>query len=670
MENAGANYTWQPETLMYKDTLTGHEVWRLSCTNNQDNIYHDDIAWPQWSADGAWLAFASSRDTKAFAKTGASTSLWMLVHTDGSHLMPIVNGSNRSYDSGHPYFHWSPQVPNVYYDTGGNAHGLSLQPYDVYQNQVSDTGVSRTLLFTTNQGGGNTKAKILSKTISGDGLKILLRDQYVASGPYYLYPCTVYPPSSARCDNPPGYTMDRGQGNYYGDMPTSFNKEHGGSLFLTGNSVNGYFVYLIPDGTGVHWRMAMTGSAADGGPLYTAPGTSGEVLIMSTGGGPGNVAPWPNNWFWSHPSPDWWATHVVFNNAGDDNAPGVSYLNVLTHAFDAANYLNDWGFEHNDWHGFTDYSVSSYTPYKTPNDGLGERITSQRYNDTTLQDITVVCLTYTRYNGGTNYSTLPRPATSPDGTKVMWSSEFLNSVPDHNDVVWAVVRYPLPPLNLRASASSGGFQLTWDRPSYSTRGWPNEQSDSPPKSKEIKGYHVWTSPDGSSNWSELTGAAVTMESFTVTQSRGTTGYYAVTSEEYSRLESRSLSEIRRVSIDASGNVSDTQFAPSGKVNFWTTPPAAPRENTATVHAGGPYQLSWTEPGDSKIRYYNIYYSTSGTPSAIQANRIASVPVGTSKYLDWLADHSMPGYYRITSVDRQGNEGQSAGPQPPQNLQIR
>jgi len=56
-----------------------------------------------------------------------------------------------------------------------------------------------------------------------------------------------------------------------------------------------------------------------------------------------------------------------------------------------------------------------------------------------------------------------------------------------------------------------------------------------------------------------------------------------------------------------------------------------------------------------VRYYNVYYSTAGVPEPLQANRIASLPVGTKSWLDWLADPGKPGFYVMTSVDRQGNE---------------
>ena len=96
-------------------------------------------------------------------------------------------------------------------------------------------------------------------------------------------------------------------------------------------------------------------------------------------------------------------------------------------------------------------------------------------------------------------------------------------------------------------------------------------------------------------------------------------------------------------------------------NFWTRTPASPSNlYVAKQNTPGHYRLTWTEPQDSKIRYYNIYYSTSGTPPIDQRYRIASVPVGSNRYLDWCADPSANAYYRITSVDRQGNESGTSG----------
>jgi len=650
MENSSNSYIWQPESLMYFDSITGREVWRLTTTNDQDNFYHNDIGWSHWSADGKWLAFASTRNTAAFTKT--TDRNWYLVKTDGSNLMPVIGGSARGYSGEHEYFHWSPQIPDVYYDTGERGNALALNAYDVYKNSASEAGVTRWFLFTTNAGSGNSRAKKLSKTISGDGKKVLLRDAYVSSGPHYLYPCTVYPDASAKCDDLDGYSIDRGQGPGWDNMPSSYTREHSGGLFLSGNDSMGYYWYLLPSGTSAWWRMPVAGTAPDGGPLYTPPGTSGEVIIESSESPP--YPPWPDFSPWAHVTPDWWGNRVVYT-ASDDYHPGIAHDNAITHGHDSWGYINDYGTQHTDWHGFTDYTVVSYQPFKTPNDGLGQRITSQRYNDTTLRDITTVCFTHLRYNGGTDYSTLPRPFISPDGTKVGWSSEFLNASPNKNDIFWAVIRYPKPPVNVSAQKNGTDVRLTWERPSYTTRGWPNEASDPPPKSKEIKGYHVWSSNDGQTGWTEQTTNAVSTEYLDINQPNNTTRYYAVTSEEHSRLESRNLSAIRKVTLDAAGNLTDSQHAAEGKTAFWTTRPSAPSPSDFVIQPGGNYLLTWTEPADPKVRYYNIYYSATGSPPIDQQHRIASLPVGTTKFLDWLADKSRPGYYKVTAVDRQGNE---------------
>jgi hypothetical protein len=655
VEDANNHYKWQPETLMYTDVNTGHEVWRMTSTKDEDNFYHNDISWAQWSANGKWLAFASTRDTNAYRKTSNIT--WFIVQTNGADLMPVIDGANREYSSAHEYFHWSPQIPDVYYETGGNQDGLRLNGYDLYKNTVSNTGVTRQLLFTTNRGNGNTKPKKLSKTISGDGKKILLRDSYVPSGPHYLYPCTVYPENAAGCDWD-GYSIDRGQGPGYDTMSDSYTREHGGALFLSGNEANGYYTYIMPSGTSAWWRMSLTGSAPDGGPLYTNGGVSGEVMIMSTK--LPNNPPWPESHYWSHVSPDWWGTKVVFSNMEDDNRPGIAHQDAVTHEYDSRSFLNDYGVQHNDWHGFTDYTVSSYTPNSRP-DGLGQRITSQRYNDATLTDIQTVCFAHTREKGGSAYSTLPRPFISPDGTKVAWSSEFLNGSANRNDIYWCVIQNPKPPTSLNVSKNGDSVRLTWQRPSYTTRGWPNEKTDVPPTSKEIKGYHVWVSDNGNTGWSEVTSGAISTEYIDLNQANGTTKYYAVTSEEYSRLESRKLSEVIEVINNSKGTIKTKISSPSGKMNYWTSPPKAPIKFTAKkTGVAGQYSLKWLSPDDKKIRYFNVYYATRGNPEISQRTRIASLPVGTIEYLDWNADKEKNGFYMITSVDRQGNESRAIG----------
>ena len=167
--------------------------------------------------------------------------------------------------------------------------------------------------------------------------------------------------------------------------------------------------------------------------------------------------------------------------------------------------------------------------------------------------------------------------------------------------------------------------------------------------------------------------------YEVSQLNSSTRYYAVTSEEHSRLESRTLSNTWQVTLDENGNVVESSEVtpypsdPGGVNPFWTeAPPAATNLSVTKQSTSGHYRLTWNEPPKqyTKIRYYNIYYSTDGTPPADQRYRIASVPAGTLTYLDWVANPTASAYYRVTSVDRQGNEGTEPAPSGPATLRIK
>ncbi len=364
--------------------------------------------------------------------------------------------------------------------------------------------------------------------------------------------------------------------------------------------------------------------------------------------------------YFGHPVFDRWGKYALVGTYTDNPKPGTRIYNMKTNALEP-NYVlayNKYDGQHHSWTGWTDYviGVNPYTLFLMAN----------KYTDSYKNAFQIADMHYPGYAG--NYNSYPRPSQSPDGTKVAFQAVWLNNNGDRFPYIcWAVVYYPHPSVNVRVSKNGSLVHLTWERPSYTTRGWPDEATDPPPGAEEIKGYHVWASPDGETGWTELTADAVATESYDTPQTNNTTVYYAVTSEEYSRLESRRLSEVRRVTLDGNGNLTDSQYAPEGKTGFWTTPPPAPTPSSFTISAGGPYRLSWSEPNNSKIRYYNIYYSATGAPPVDRRYRIASVPVGTTTYLDWLADTSQPGYYTISSVDRQGNEGGSDLPDGDINL---
>ena len=109
------------------------------------------------------------------------------------------------------------------------------------------------------------------------------------------------------------------------------------------------------------------------------------------------------------------------------------------------------------------------------------------------------------------------------------------------------------------------------------------------------------------------------------------------------------------------NLTRYSFDPARKIdqrqkNFWTAlPPRPVNFQVVAQSTPGHHRLSWNEPSNNKIRYYNIYYATSENPQKTQSQRIASVPRGTASYLDWLAAPGVSVRYGLSSVDRYGNE---------------
>ena len=238
-----------------------------------------------------------------------------------------------------------------------------------------------------------------------------------------------------------------------------------------------------------------------------------------------------------------------------------------------------------------------------------------------------LCTPYDRRRGGgkAGYDGIPRPNQSPDTTKCWFHSSMLMPRDTCNGSFIVVFRQPHAPTAL----SKRGKRIIFK---------PH------PVSQEVKSYLVYRRIGR--KWEFVEEVPAAEGGCKATQG----GTYMVTTLEWSGLES-----------DVS---SPTITLPSGRrgkrVKAWDkTAPAAPTGFSAQREAPGQHRLKWTAPADTDVRYYNLYFSKTGKPQAIQKRRFASPPAGTTEYLDWTAPTTGRAHYAITAVDRQGNESPRA-----------
>ncbi len=668
LEDPNNFYIWQPETLCYNDVTTGHEVWVLVHGPDIQEIYSAEHGTNAWSYDGSRIGFFSAkRPTKNPLLSKNEYHYRWVVNTDGSKLR-CVEGYGRR-DTPFDGFGWA-HTENAYYSFGsGPAEASDSTLYKLFKMVIDENNVVKGNLILDTSSINTYKKGMVKNGISSNDSWIVFRDaipdnKRLLNTPNPIPTTEVY---FAKLGLNPTMNYHWGVARHIGPSINNWADPYGQHLpshethfhdVWSPGPTGSFIIGQYSGGGGLFNLFKNHGSANDGGPLWQDWNGSSfgndEIKVISSGAGtPSN--PYGNPYF-GHPAWDRWGRYGIVGTYTHNPKPGTRIYDIQNNKL-LSHYVFAYGKydgQHHSWTGWTDYVIAVEPNWPSGN-LTAYFITANKWNSDYTKAFHVVNTHYQEPNK--NYNAYPRPSQSPDGTKVAFAQYFLNNSQAYPYIAWAVVYYPYPPVNVRAQKNGNFVRLTWTRPSYTTRGWPNEATDPPPKAREIKGYHVWVSDNGVDGWTELTTTAIPTEYYDISQPNGTTKYYAVTSEEYSRLESRKLSEIRKVTLDLNGNLTDSQFAPEGKTGFWTKPPYAPSNFTVEKQSTpGQYLLEWTEPNDSKIRYYNIYYSTTGTPPVDQRYKIASVPVGTSKYLDWLADPSLPGYYRITSVDRQGNEG--------------
>jgi hypothetical protein len=225
------------------------------------------------------------------------------------------------------------------------------------------------------------------------------------------------------------------------------------------------------------------------------------------------------------------------------------------------------------------------------------------------------------------------PAQSPDATKVMFSIplQMVSTAPVKTFV--AVDHRPFAP-HLQV-VSTSPVQLQWT-PYVAHR--------------EVQGYRVYRSSQPNAGYTEVDNGLITGTTFTDTSATsGSVYYYAVTAQENSGLESNTPA---LVSVVVGGGSSAMSW-PAG-AQLMETPPAPPSNLTAASPSAGIWTLNWTgEPGN--VRYYNIYYSSTGVPEVNPFYQVASVPAANTTFTYWLANPSAPAVFGIVAVDRQGNQ---------------
>ena len=343
-----------------------------------------------------------------------------------------------------------------------------------------------------------------------------------------------------------------------------------------------------------------------------------------------------------------------------------------------------------------------------------------------------------------------RPESSPDGTKVAFTSTMLGDFDYYN----VVSRLPGAPRNVRAELTGGTARLTWSPPEFH---------------KEVKGYLIYRSSESGLNFEQITPKPVANPPFVDALPPGADkAYYFVTAVEHSGLEGRppaevcasasgiwegpvrhyhemedggpvkplmehfdsqasnmyalrmasgfdgkaalavnvpragafavwlrakckgsasvNLASLKPVAIrtphymwhrvgtvelaegvnhlsmecdgpdlrlDALLLTDQADATPNPDLLWDRAPPAAPAGLRVARTGGYEIEIEWSPVADVDVSHYNVYASTRADLKLSQERLIVSTTA--PKYLDWGLQQGTKYHYRVTAVDRRGNE---------------
>ena len=181
---------------------------------------------------------------------------------------------------------------------------------------------------------------------------------------------------------------------------------------------------------------------------------------------------------------------------------------------------------------------------------------------------------------------------------------------------------PATPTNFTSKASVDGIVLAWA---------DNGETD-------LAGYNVYHRVAGETEFTKLNNDLLTNSQYNDTDAPAeTTSYYRVTA------------------VDKAGNESEFALESAFRPVLDTEAPATPTGLTATASQSG-LALDWADNGETDLAGYNVSRRIVGEDSFIKLN---SGPINPSEYNDTEAPAGKTSYYRVTAVDKVGNESDFA-----------
>ena len=186
-------------------------------------------------------------------------------------------------------------------------------------------------------------------------------------------------------------------------------------------------------------------------------------------------------------------------------------------------------------------------------------------------------------------------------------------------------------------------------------------------------YYIWQRQDGSNAtcsinvtipksddyyiWVRMQNGACVVDGQSLSTSNTRWGWSRSAGTVYYPSGSTTLdvnSTVYGTGIDAIYLATDSSFSPSGRNAMDQTAPDQLTGLSATADGAFKANLSWAATSAGNLHHYNVYASTSGSSFNCENATLVASP-DTSSYLDWQLKPSTIYYYKVTAVDRQGNE---------------